>query len=144
MTGVARLEPRFVTIVPAELELGILYVSIQYATAMHLCACDCGREVVTPLAPDKWSMTFDGASVSLRPSIGNWSFPCRSHYWIGSGGRVRWDRTWSDAEVARARAGSGAITVQPRPSTNEDAGSSLRMLERFTRWALRLVGRRRR
>ena len=143
MTGVARFEPRFVTSVPAELEPGILYISIQYATALHLCACGCGREVVTPLAPDKWSMTFDGAAVSLRPSIGNWSFSCRSHYWIGPGGRVRWDRTWSDAEVARARAGSAA-TVQPRPSPSEDAGSSLRVLERFTRWALRLFGRRRR
>ena len=28
-------------------------------------------------------------TVSLHPSIGNWSFPCRSHYWI-RGNRVVW------------------------------------------------------
>jgi hypothetical protein len=105
MTAVRRFEPRFAASVPAHLEPGVLYVSIEYATAMHLCACGCGREVVTPLAPDKWSLTYDGAAVSLRPSVGNWSYPCRSHYWIGPGGRVRWDRTWSDAEVALARGG---------------------------------------
>ncbi|MFC4855982.1 DUF6527 family protein [Actinophytocola glycyrrhizae] len=24
---------------------------------------------------------FNGETVSLSPSIGNWSFPCRSHYY---------------------------------------------------------------
>jgi hypothetical protein len=50
-------------------------------------------------------MTFDGESVWLRPSIGNWSFPCRSHYWIVRAGQVRWARTWSEEEVRSARAG---------------------------------------
>jgi hypothetical protein len=58
--------------------------------------------VVTPLSPTFWRMTFDGETISLYPSIGNWNFPCRSHYWIDRG-RVRWARVWTDAEVAEAR-----------------------------------------
>ncbi|WP_353963011.1 DUF6527 family protein [Streptomyces sp. NBC_00365] len=38
-------------------------------------SCGCGRKVVTPLAPQEWKLTLDGVSVSLHPSIGNWSFP---------------------------------------------------------------------
>jgi len=34
--------------------------------------------VVTPLSPTGWSLIFDGETVSLYPSIGNWNFPCRS------------------------------------------------------------------
>lgn len=109
MSRTRRFEHRFVTNVPAQLEEGVLYVSIPYGTAIHLCACGCRREVVTPIQPTRWSMTFDGAAVWLRPSIGNWSFPCRSHYWIERGGVVRWARTWSEVEVARARRGQAGM-----------------------------------
>jgi hypothetical protein len=84
------------------LEEGVLYISITYATALHKCACGCGREAVTPLSPTFWRMTFDGETVSLYPSIGNWNFPCRSHYWIDRS-RVRHARAWSDREVEQAR-----------------------------------------
>ena len=70
------LEPRFVEFIPAELEQGTLYVSIPYATATHLCACGCGEKVVTPFAPTDWRLILEGDHlISLRPSIGNWSFP---------------------------------------------------------------------
>jgi hypothetical protein len=36
--------------------------------------------------------------VSLDPSIGNWSFPCRSHYWIRNN-KVRWAENWSQARI---------------------------------------------
>ena len=84
----------FVKTVPDELEEHTLYVSMDYATAVHMCCCGCGQEVVTPLSPTDWMLTYDGVSVSLSPSIGNWSFECRSHYWI-TRGRVRWARRWS-------------------------------------------------
>jgi hypothetical protein len=48
-------------------------------------------------------MIFDGETVSLDPSIGNWSFPCRSHYWLERGG-VRGALQWSTAEIERGRA----------------------------------------
>ena len=46
--------------------------------------------------------TYDGRTVSLAPSIGNWGFECRSHYWIEEG-RVRWARGFSADEVAMVR-----------------------------------------
>ena len=76
------LTHEFVEFIPDMIEEGKLYVSIEYATTVHKCCCGCGKEVVTPLSPTDWKLIFDGKTVSLDPSIGNWSFPCRSHYWI--------------------------------------------------------------
>jgi hypothetical protein len=95
------IAPRWVDSVPDQLEPQVLYVCVGYATTAHLCACGCGNEIVAPLSPHDWQLVFDG-SVSLYPSIGNWSFPCRSHYWIRSN-RIVWAGTWSDDEVAKAR-----------------------------------------
>ena len=92
----------FVDHIPEQLFDGVLYVSIRFATVVHRCACGCGEEVVTPLGPAEWKLTYDGRTVSLAPSIGNWSFPCRSHYWIDEG-VVRWARGFSGAEVAQVR-----------------------------------------
>lgn len=76
------LEHRFVQHVPQTLEPGVLYISMEFATAMHLCCCGCSREVVTPFSPTDWKLIFDGETVSLAPSVGNWNFSCRSHYII--------------------------------------------------------------
>ncbi len=91
MTRIRSLTYEFVTYIPERLDEGMLYVSIPFATVAHSCCCGCGNEVVTPLAPDGWKMTFDGKTVSLSPSIGNWGLDCQSHYWIGRD-RVRWAR----------------------------------------------------
>jgi hypothetical protein len=80
------LQLAFVEFLPERLEEGMLYVSMQYATAAHKCCCGCGNDVYTPLSPTDWKLTFDGRTVSLFPSIGNWSFPCQSHYWIKRNG----------------------------------------------------------
>jgi len=93
--------PEFVVSFPRELEPGVLYVSARFSTAVHLCACGCRREVVTPLSPAQWVLTFDG-SVSVRPSIGNWAFPCRSHYVIDHG-TIRWARSLSRGEASSNR-----------------------------------------
>ena len=91
----------FVRSFPSELEPGRLYVSPQFSTAAHLCACGCRREVVTPLSPVQWVLTFDGA-VSMKPSIGNWALPCQSHYVIERG-RIRWVGAFSGDEIRRNR-----------------------------------------
>lgn len=96
------LRHEFVRHVPERLQDGVLYVSFEFATAMHKCFCGCGSEVATPLAPTQWKLTFDGASVSLRPSVGNWSYDCRSHYWIHRN-RIVWGRELSPAEIERLR-----------------------------------------
>jgi hypothetical protein len=96
------LAHRFVEFLPTDLQPGILYISIPYATAAHRCCCGCGEEVVTPFTPTDWKMTFDGESVSLWPSIGNWTLNCRSHYVIAHG-RVVGAGRWSDRQIAEAR-----------------------------------------
>lgn len=97
------LEHKFVDDIPEPLDPGFLYISMRYATAVHLCCCGCGREVVTPFSPAQWHITFDGESVSLRPSIGSWNLPCRSHYVIRKG-RVLEAPSWSDEEVVHGQA----------------------------------------
>ena len=96
------IEHRFVDEIPESLDEGVLYVSIKYATAIHNCCCGCGNEVVTPLSPTDWEMSFNGESVSLSPSIGNWSFRCQSHYWIKRG-RIKWCGLWTSEEITEGR-----------------------------------------
>lgn len=125
-----RVEHRFVDSMPETLEEGVLYVSIPYAIAMHLCVCGCGHDVVTPFSPTDWAVIYDGVSVSLKPSIGNWSFPCQSHYFIERD-RVHWAPHWTPEQIAAGRARdrtakgientpiapapSAALTNPPRP-----------------------------
>lgn len=68
---------------------GVLYVSQKHAIASHKCCCGCGNEVVTPLSPTDWQIKLEGPRVSLKPSIGNRSFPCSSHYYIRKN-RIEW------------------------------------------------------
>ncbi len=98
----ASISHEFVEYIPPDLEDGVLYVSIPYATAVHLCACGCGNKVVTPISPAQWQLLYDGKSVSLTPSIGNWQFPCHSHYWIRRD-KIKWARRWSDEEITEGR-----------------------------------------
>src|SRR4051812_19846056 len=102
MIRLTRLDHRFVTNIPDTLEPGVLYISMEYATAAHSCCCGCGEEVVAPFTPTDWKMTFDGETVSLRPSIGKWTLKCRSHYVIDHG-KVIEGRPWTEAQVAARR-----------------------------------------
>ena len=101
---------KFVEFIPRELEPNTIYVSITYATAIHNCCCGCGNRVVTPLSPADWRLIFDGRTISLEPSIGNWNFPCHSHYWIRNN-RVVWPDEWSDEEVAVGRKRDGRLAA---------------------------------
>ena len=97
------LQHKFVESLPDTLQENTLYVCMEFATAAHRYVCGCGREVVTPLSPTDWKLMYDGRTVTLHPSIGNWSFPCRSHYWIRRG-RVEWAAAWTDEEIRSGRA----------------------------------------
>lgn len=96
------LQHKFVESVPEVMEEGVLYVSIPYCTVMHLCVCGCGHEVITPISPADWGLKFDGKSISLSPSIGNWSFDCRSHYWIRNN-CVKNAEDWIDEKIVHRR-----------------------------------------
>ena len=102
MSRLQSLEPKFVEAVPKDREDGVLYISITYGTMVHNCACGCGGKVTTPIGPARWRFTYDGDSVSVCPSIGNWSYPCRSHYWIGHN-RIKWASSWSEERIAAGR-----------------------------------------
>jgi hypothetical protein len=71
MIRTAFLRPEFVRAMPEKLDAGMLYISIDFATAAHSCCCGCGREVITPLTPTDWKITYNGVSISLFPSVGN-------------------------------------------------------------------------
>jgi hypothetical protein len=97
-----RIEIERVRLMPKELREGVLYVSEEFGTAAHLCACGCGNKVRTPLGPTEWSLRITEEGPSLHPSIGNWQLPCRSHYWI-TGGRIMWAAAWTEQQVVAGR-----------------------------------------
>lgn len=108
------LTPVFTEYIPAEPKPGNLYISMQFETAVHLCACGCKSKVVTPLGPHDWVLTFDG-TVSLRPSVGNGQQQCRSHYYIRND-HVDWLPQISGAATRAAGAGDRAAHAQATPS----------------------------
>lgn len=93
---------KFVEFIPKKIDTGVLYISIEYCTAIHKCICGCGNEVVTPISPTDWKLTFDGISVTLYPSIGNWNFDCQSHYWIRNN-NVEYAGQWTEKEIRSGR-----------------------------------------
>jgi len=103
MKDAPAVQYEFVEFIPEVLKEGVVYISLPYATASHKCCCGCGNVVVTPITPTDWKLTFDGETISLFPSIGNWSFPCRSHYWIRQN-QVEWAESWSEEEIESGRA----------------------------------------
>lgn len=102
MSEHAEVDFMFVDYIPDELDEGMLYISLEFDTVAHKCLCGCGKEVNTPLSPVDWSLKYDGDTISLDPSIGNWSFDCKSHYWIRRS-KVQWAATWSRKKVEAAR-----------------------------------------
>ncbi len=96
------IQHKFVDFIPEVIEEKILYISIEYFTAIHICVCGCGNEVVTPISPTDWELHFNGKTVSLSPSIGNWNFECKSHYFIKRN-KIHQAYRWSDWEIEDGR-----------------------------------------
>lgn len=97
------LQHQFVKSLPDKLQEGVLYISMDFATAAHKCCCGCGHDVMTPFSPTDWNLIFDGRTVSLYPSVGNWSLACQSHYWIDHG-RIKWAAQWTKEQINANRA----------------------------------------
>lgn len=102
MSRISSLAYEFVEYIPEVLKDGVIYISVDYATASHKCCCGCGGLVVTPISPNDWKLIYDGRSISLYPSIGNWGFDCRSHYWIKNNS-IEWAKWQSDKEICAGR-----------------------------------------
>jgi hypothetical protein len=96
------LKHRFVQLIPDQIEEGVLYISVDYKIGIHKCPCGCGNEVVTPISPTDWQLFYNGDSISLYPSIGNWNFKCRSHYWIVEN-QIKAARKYSNLEINQSR-----------------------------------------
>ena len=94
--------PQYVDYIPERLNEGVLYICEQYNIASHLCCCGCGKEVVTPLSPVDWVIKKNEDKVSLHPSIGNWSFPCQSHYYIQSN-NIIWAEGFTQQQIAEVK-----------------------------------------
>lgn len=110
----------FVESAPRDLRAGVIYISDRFHTALHLCCCGCGREVVTPLNPAGWSYYYRDGDITLRPSIGNWSLPCRSHYLIIKN-KVVWAKVMSEHQIRK---------VKERDGRDQQAYVDLRNIER--------------
>jgi hypothetical protein len=78
------IEPIFIELIPEKLEENKIYISEEYKTAIHNCLCGCGEKTITPLGGGKfWELIkHNNGKISLIGSIGNYCFPCKSHYII--------------------------------------------------------------
>lgn len=76
-----KIDQQRVHYMPKELKPGVLYVSVEFGIAVHLCACGCGSKIRTPLGPTEWAVEETRSGPTLRPSVGNWQHACQSHYW---------------------------------------------------------------
>ena len=129
MTRLLNVRHEYVEYIPEQLKPGILYISKRFRTASHLCCCGCGLKVVTPLNPAKWSLADHGASVSLSPSVGNWGYPCRSHYLIIRN-QVHWAGQLNHRQIA-------AVQRRDRIDVERHATSKslvARLADAFKRW----------
>lgn len=96
------ITPVFVDFIPEELNEGVMYISESYKTIVHRCCCGCGQEVVTPLSPVDWQLKKERKLITIRPSIGNWNYPCQSHYLI-TRNKVEWAGRMAKLQIQRTQ-----------------------------------------
>lgn len=125
-----RLAHEFVEFIPENLKERTLYISTRFATVVHKCCCGCGLEVVTPLSPTGWSLIYDGETISLKPSIGNWNFPCRTHYLIVRS-TVQWVRHRSLIGI-ETTTGQSTLTDRDRPGIKTPALNKGKRMNKLT------------
>jgi hypothetical protein len=136
------MQVHFVDAIPrAEaIEDNHLYVSLKYNMTSHRCASGCGQLVPLPLSPADWSLTYDGETISLNPSIGNGILACQSHYFIRKS-EIVW---LSDMTAVQARqqqeADSELLGQHMRRRTSKEGKQSL--AKRAVIWLQNLFGRR--
>ena len=117
------IQHQFVEFIPEKFEPGTLYISLEYNSANHLCACGCRREVVTIIGPADSSITYNGRGVSISTSIGNSNFPCKSHYWIQDN-RVVWESRMTPQLTALSRARDKAAKAREYGNAEPNAAAA--------------------
>ena len=128
------LTHKFVEFIPENIQADTIYVSIEYSTAVHKCFCGCGNEVVTPFSPTDWKLSFDGESITLSPSIGNWNFDCRSHYFIRNN-KVHWAGSWTNEEIEQGRL-DDKISKESHYTKKSTSSSEVERIPKTQKWNL--------
>jgi len=87
---ITELETKFCEHIPDLISEGVLYVSLFFEIAIHLCPCGCGNQSVTPFDTDfnldnGWDIKIDSDKVTFTPSILNNNCPNKAHYYITDG-----------------------------------------------------------
>jgi hypothetical protein len=74
-----------------DMEEGKVYISMRYRTSAHKCMCGCGELTIMPIGDKgvRWLLTENNGRVTFAPSVANWGFSCRSHYYI-TDNNVKW------------------------------------------------------
>ena len=134
MQKLTKIELVRVHYIPKTLEPGLLYVSEEFGAAVHLCACGCGSKVSTPLGPTEWSLKETISGPSLKPSVGNWQLPCKTHYWI-RGGNVVWYEEWSTEQIVTGRRAEEARRQDHYEKLDRNRGG---IVQRLWLWLKRL------
>lgn len=133
-TKIKRMELRNVHYMPKVLVPGILYVSEEFHTAAHLCACGCGAKIRTPLGPTEWAMKVTPTGPSLWPSVGNWQRACRSHYVVDHGSII-WRGQWTPEQIV---AGQHLEQVRRHVHYAIPSGQNSGIFGRFLNWVKQL------
>ena len=115
---------------PERMEAGKLYISVKHRLTEHYCACGCGVEVSLPLGRSEWKLIYDGDSVSVSPSVGNWRLPCKSHYLIREN-RTVWCAQWSEEKIVGGRKRDQARTLADKRKQNWSASWLGRVLAKI-------------
>jgi hypothetical protein len=103
MPRISNLKAEIVETMPDALEEGVIYISHKYRIALHNCCCGCGEEVSTPIGQTEYSILIRNGLVTVKPSIGNHDFVCKSHYIIDRGSVV-WAGSMSRRAIRAGRA----------------------------------------
>jgi len=78
--------PVFVEFIPDIKKENHIYISEKYSVAVHHCLCGCLQRTVMPISDtdnNKWKLIKEkDGTVSFIGSVGNYNFPCKSHYVI--------------------------------------------------------------
>lgn len=85
------LRPEYIDFIPLDKDTkaGVLYISKVFKTTAHLCACGCGNKVVLPFGTLGWTLEERPSDVTMRPSVGSFNLPCKSHYYI-TDNKIEW------------------------------------------------------
>jgi hypothetical protein len=132
-----KIELQHVRYMPKDLQPGILYVSEEFGTAAHLCACGCGAKIRTPLSPTEWTLNEDESGPTLHPSVGNWQQACQSHYLIRNG-QIIWSTKWTPEQIAAGRRNEEENRHAHYNAIDDRQGG---ILGRLWRWLKRLFKR---